>query len=340
MKPLISICIPTYNRAKFLGSTLDSIIRQSFNNIEIIISDNASTDNTAEIIMQYQTLFPFIVYHREESNMGADSNYLKVIELASAEYCWLFGSDDVMKDGAIDIILKEIKTKFDVYVCGLTLCSYDMTPIIDHKIFNLTRDEEFDLSNKEIREKYFCLAQTTTALFSFIGSLIINKKKWDLVQIEREKFNGSLWIHVAKILGMIPLGLSVKYLHSSLIFKRGDNDSFMNNGIAGRIAISVNGYKLISTNFFQKRSIEDLNIRRVIKFEWPLIAFIKYRKILKINNPMEINALTQIFLECYCDESIGDKLVRLIYKSNIGSRVYYQFSLFKQVVKKILYAKY
>ena len=76
-KPLLSICIPTYNRAEFLKDALDSILRQINENnkdkVEICISDNASEDNTEELVEEYQKKSPIpIIYHKNEKNMGAD----------------------------------------------------------------------------------------------------------------------------------------------------------------------------------------------------------------------------------------------------------------------------
>jgi len=101
----LSICIPTYNRANFLGAAIDSVIKQATEEVEIVISDNASTDHTEELVREYQTRFPRIRYHKAKENMGADRNFLKVAELATGEYCWLLGSDDALADGAISTVL-------------------------------------------------------------------------------------------------------------------------------------------------------------------------------------------------------------------------------------------
>ena len=53
-KKLVTICIPTYNSGEFIEDTLFSIINQTYKNIEIIIGDNASTDNTYDIVKKYQ----------------------------------------------------------------------------------------------------------------------------------------------------------------------------------------------------------------------------------------------------------------------------------------------
>lgn len=322
MKPKLSICIPTYNRAKFLGATLRSIVDQVGEDVEIVVSDNASNDETSDIVEFYRKLHPALVYFRQPENVGADRNYLKVVELASGEYCWLFGSDDILKKDAIQKVLQEIKLKFDVYLCGLTLCSFDMKPLVDHRILKINSDAVFDLSNTQERQAYCELAETTTAFFSFIGSLIIKKTKWVTVAIDEEKFIGSLWSHVAKIFGMIPYGLKLKYLHESLLYKRGDNDSFLDKGMAHRIGISVYGYQMIGDWFFGAHSIESRHIRRVLKFEWPLIAFISLKRENMANKKEEPQLLNNVFKKCYSGSNLADRFARLIFGSNLLGSLY------------------
>lgn len=120
-KPLLSICIPTYNKEKYLGATLDSIITQEWfdeEEIEIIVSDNASQDNTAKLMEGYQNRYKNIKYVRNNENIGAAKNILNlVLHLSKWEYVWLFWSDDLMspvwikktihaiKDHTIDMVL-------------------------------------------------------------------------------------------------------------------------------------------------------------------------------------------------------------------------------------------
>ena len=88
-RPLISICVPTLNRADVITKMLDSILLNpaySPDKIEIVISDNASTDNTEEVIHHYQEKYQGIVYHRNSSNIGMMGNFQKVLELGNGEF--------------------------------------------------------------------------------------------------------------------------------------------------------------------------------------------------------------------------------------------------------------
>jgi len=92
--PLVSICIPTYNNARFLRECLNSIVNQTYPNKEIIISDNASTDETEKISKEYVKKYK-VKYYKNEKNIGAEANFTRCIELANGEFIAMYHSDDI-----------------------------------------------------------------------------------------------------------------------------------------------------------------------------------------------------------------------------------------------------
>lgn len=91
---LVSICVPTYNSSKYIEECLDSITNQSFKDFEIIISDNASTDNTIEIIKSKN--INNIKIYENNFNIGMAKNFNRVCSFASGKYIKLLPSDDVL----------------------------------------------------------------------------------------------------------------------------------------------------------------------------------------------------------------------------------------------------
>src|SRR6201994_4570871 len=81
--PLVSVGLFVYNGERFLEQSLRSILNQTFTDFELIISDNASTDRTAEIVKAYAKRDHRIRYYRSEKNMGAGWNARRVYELAT-----------------------------------------------------------------------------------------------------------------------------------------------------------------------------------------------------------------------------------------------------------------
>ena len=94
--PKVSIGLPVYNGERYLREALDSILGQTFRDFELIICDNASTDETAAICADYAARDPRIRYHRQTHNIGATANFNHTFELARGAYFKWAAHDDVL----------------------------------------------------------------------------------------------------------------------------------------------------------------------------------------------------------------------------------------------------
>lgn len=114
-KPILSICIPTWNRAKFLEQSLIRFSEQidgvDSSELELYVSDNCSDDNTPEIVNKYIANGLPIRYNRNEKNLGAAGNFVKCMQWASGKYILLLGDDDILKQGALKYILDILRGK-------------------------------------------------------------------------------------------------------------------------------------------------------------------------------------------------------------------------------------
>jgi glycosyltransferase involved in cell wall biosynthesis len=107
---MLAICIPTYNRAAILQRNLSRIIPQAqANNCPIYISDNASLDNTEQVVKRAKGQYNDIYYVKQTENMGFCRNFEYVLNMADADYAWLLGDDDYIRDGCIEKVLKDLK---------------------------------------------------------------------------------------------------------------------------------------------------------------------------------------------------------------------------------------
>jgi abequosyltransferase len=309
----LSICIPTYNFGEFIGETLESILPQLVNGVEVVVLDGGSTDDTTAVVQGFQERFPALHYHRREQRGGIDRDMALTVELARGRYCWLFSSDDLVKPGAIAQVLEQIRSDADVYLCGLTLCTRDMRPLRDQLVLDLPAERTFDLALPGDRREYFEHAQTTTAFFSFLGSVIFKKARWDEVPLD-EDFVGSCWAHVARMFALIPAGLSVKYLGRSYLWKRSDNDSFMDGGLVRRYAISIDGYHRLARTFFAEDGFEAINIRRVVAAEFHPRPMLYAKMVSRDGSPEERRLLEHLAREVYRDPSPRNSFNRLAYR--------------------------
>jgi len=115
--PLLSICMPTYNRAHMLEQMLRSLMPQvkAFSpDVELIISDNCSTDNTPEVVERAQAWGP-IRYYRNAQNEGVARNILRLTnELANGEFAWIIPDDDLVRPDGVARVLAVLRAHPEV----------------------------------------------------------------------------------------------------------------------------------------------------------------------------------------------------------------------------------
>lgn len=117
----LSIVIPTYNRADFLDYNLEVHIPMLKEyGIEIAIFDNASTDNTQEVVSKWMKEYKFLNYHKNETNIGPDANFERALKYPDTDYVWLLGDTYQIEQKVLEYVLLNVpKAKYDVVVLNL-----------------------------------------------------------------------------------------------------------------------------------------------------------------------------------------------------------------------------
>ncbi|MEY3880547.1 MAG: hypothetical protein RIQ94_1343 [Pseudomonadota bacterium] len=103
--PKISIGMPVYNGDRFIREALDSLLNQTFIDFELIISDNASTDDTGIICFEYAKKDSRIKYIRQDKNLGASANFMFVLNKAVSEYFMWAAADDYWSSNWLEVLL-------------------------------------------------------------------------------------------------------------------------------------------------------------------------------------------------------------------------------------------
>lgn len=113
--PAVSICVSTYNRKAYLEQTLESIKAQTYQDYEIVIVDDGSTDGTEEMICQ----LPYKVSYSWQENAGCAAASNRMIQLAKGQYISFIDSDDTLMPDAIERMVRVLESEFeDVFVYG------------------------------------------------------------------------------------------------------------------------------------------------------------------------------------------------------------------------------
>ena len=162
MSTLLTISIPTYNRAQMLDRQLNwlaSDISGYEGDCEIIISDNCSTDNTGEVVERWKSaLSPRIsfTYYSNEENIGGMANIVSCLRKATGKFVWSLGDDDSAQNGTIGYLLSEIKKHSNLSLILLNGFGRDVrtNKIITERFFDSTTDR---LSTNSVSEFEHCL---------------------------------------------------------------------------------------------------------------------------------------------------------------------------------------
>lgn len=117
MQPLVSIGLPVYNGESYLREALDSLLAQDYQNFELIISDNGSTDATSAICQEYALRDERISYYRSEQNQGASWNFNHVLQLSKGEFFMWAAHDDVWRQDFIEKCLQELLKEPQAVLC-------------------------------------------------------------------------------------------------------------------------------------------------------------------------------------------------------------------------------
>lgn len=260
----LSICIPTYNRADCIADLLDSIIAQDGYEceLEIVISDNASTDDTRAVVERYRERLGRLVYHRAPENMGADRNFLKVVELASGTFCWLMGDDDILEQDAVAKISRALSEHPNI--AGLTVNRYAYTVdlqerLVERPVLGGALPQSTMLTGAE---RTF---GTLGEYFGFISGQVVSRNLWQEVVAQHDLTEYlNAYIHVYIIGRMLQKCPSWYFLHEKCVGWRSGNDSFMSEGLYKRIMIDVMGFEKISRDLFGKNSFAYHRLNRTV----------------------------------------------------------------------------
>jgi glycosyltransferase involved in cell wall biosynthesis len=225
MSCILSICIPTYNRASCLFECLTSIldaITGYESLIEIVISDNASTDNTNEVVKLFTNSSKLIHYHRNLDNIGGENNFRLVASLATGKYIWVFGDDDKMEKNVIQIVLSNLANDPSLIICNYSVWTRDFTQ-------ELKSNGLMKLTDGVITDKNHLLASFNVNL-GYITSIVVKKDLFlDLNSNDYERYNeyGFSFMNAVYV-GFAREGSSAVVISKNIIRNRSDNVTINN----------------------------------------------------------------------------------------------------------------
>ena len=187
----LSICIGTFNRARFIGGLLESILEQATGECEIVVSDNASTDDTERVVAGFAQRYSRLRYFKQTSNVGLDRNFDRAVSIASGEYCWLMADDDILKSNAIAHVLERAHKNPSLMIVNYECTNLDMSEV------TLARRLDIDADRVYSPDEIDRLFVDTADHLIYIGCIVMRRSVW--LSRDRTPYYDSLLMHFAVI---------------------------------------------------------------------------------------------------------------------------------------------
>lgn len=216
-KILLSFCIPTYNRVNKLKECIKNIQKIKSENIEIIVSDNFSTDNTREEIQKLQVNDKRIKYTRNQSNIGFVKNVVKVLKEGNGKYLYLISDEDFVVS---DEIIKNLKTKlFENEYDAILGSIYDIKSNCDYLKYKKSYEE---LDRKKALKLFFNR--------KYISGTIYNKKKINFDVLEKYLDDeGNMYPQLLALFMMVEGMNKIKIIKENICYLRNEEEPHTNN---------------------------------------------------------------------------------------------------------------
>ena len=190
--PKISIGMPIYNGASYIDQAINSVLNQTFKDFELIISDNASTDNTENICKKYLSLDNRIHYLRQKKNIGGINNFKFVLDSSVGKYfMWLAADDALGNANFLKLLNDKISEKYDFYFPEVSIINYK------NEVMKSNTMQSFNRLNTKIDFLKVSLDQNSQQLYSlFTKSKLIEDWKYLETCKNLKHCNEGLFVHV------------------------------------------------------------------------------------------------------------------------------------------------
>lgn len=162
--PRVTVGVPAYNAQRYLPLALDSLVAQTYQDIEILVVDNASTDSTPDIVQRYAERDPRIRYVRNPENIGAGRNFKRCLELARTEYFRWQSADDLSAPTFVERCVAVLDREPDV------IQAYPRTILIDENGNELAKyDDPIETLSDSPRERYLHVMNNLGLVNAYYG---------------------------------------------------------------------------------------------------------------------------------------------------------------------------
>ena len=319
-RPVLTFAIPTWDRADFLNITLKHLTREidsTGRDVEIFVSDNASSDKTRDVLEEWARKYNFVRFSINKSNEGFDKNLISAIRNSRGIYVWTFSDDDIIADG----VLKKVIEYVEKYDPSYIAVQYDefvtaQGDIDSINILEMKKQDPLTLFNREeLTSTFFDIdfsgvIEKEFTRVGFVSMNIFNKELLDLEQIEENLSSMSAFSHILLIAQATFNGNGILLPFVGVHFRK--------YNVRGSVMVIFDNlpraFEFVFSLYKVDKSIQNKFFRRFKKIYLPFFSFIGWSLLQKIQidsisfqnnqrinyeeiNKRLINSVTFLYLE-------------------------------------------
>jgi glycosyltransferase involved in cell wall biosynthesis len=290
----VSFCLFTYNQEEYVQEAFESVLKQEYSPLEIIISDDCSTDSTCQIIEGVIERYKGpnkIIFNRNEKNMGVSAHFSKVCELATGDYFILLACDDVSKENHIQTAVSYINKYSDVFMVDF-----------NGRIINGEGEDRGIYQDLKFKEKKFTLNDylNLNSISTFAPGRIMSR---ELMSNFGPISKNCPTEDSVLVLRTLMLGSLLRVNEDLILYRRHDNNvsSAGNLHKISNLSIVAQYYRDL-LKFYDDKKIDDKGFERLFK---RIGLEYKLRKLKFDGKKSKLNTLSKV---------IRIKLLNIVYK--------------------------
>ena len=234
LQPLLTIAVPTFNRAEYLANLLRVLAPQlaKFPQVELYVSDNCSDDDTPRVIAEAAAHFKAIGAnlraHRHDTNIGSDANFASIYAAARGTFFWGCGDDDIITPGALAMVIPHLDP--------------DRVDLLYATSYGFHRDFVAERQGDPLNRRFQTIhnprtfASIVNILFTFISGMIVNRERLESIPHEDPAaFIGTNLVQLSWSLPLLPALRSAVVLYQRPVASRlGNAHGYSLGGVFGR----------------------------------------------------------------------------------------------------------
>ncbi len=253
MSPCLSICIPTYNGLPHVGTLLDALVQSLHQEFEIVVSDDCSVDGTWEYLKEYSKHEPRVRVFQNDVNLGMDRNFARSVELASGDFIWFCGQDDLIVQEGVKAVINVINSDEPPDFLHMP---YVMSNEASMKVdWMMERSQKSPLRGSGLTD---FMASNNENLPTFLPEFVIRRSLWQRADVSR--YFGTSYCQVGVFL---EVSKNLRWFRLAECYVKGflPRDGWQTNNIA-YTKIIFGYFAMLNRALGQKGGLTDVIVRR------------------------------------------------------------------------------